>query len=106
VIAYDTDVLVELLKGHPTYAAKARAIPKETQFVPIVVVEEIQRGRLNSIRQAEAGKGGISLVRAYELYEQSLSMDHSSRTSYIQTTSTAISCVTSGRGSLPNSSRS
>ena len=70
MIAYDTDVLVELLKGHPTYAAKARAISKEKQFVPIVVVEEIQRGRLNSIRQAEAGKGGISLVRAYELYEQ------------------------------------
>jgi predicted nucleic acid-binding protein len=68
VIAYDTDVRVELLKGHPTYAAKARAISKEKRFVPIVVVEEIQRGRLNSIRQAETGKGGISLVRAYELY--------------------------------------
>jgi predicted nucleic acid-binding protein len=63
MIAYDTDVLVELLKGHPTYAAKARAIPKEEQFVPIVVVEEIQRGRLNSIRQAEAGKARISLER-------------------------------------------
>jgi tRNA(fMet)-specific endonuclease VapC len=70
MIAYDTDVLVELLKGHPTYAARARAIPKEEQFVPIVVVEEIQRGRLNSIRQAEAGKGRISLERAYALYEQ------------------------------------
>lgn len=70
MIAYDTDVLVELLRGHPTYAAKARAIPKEQQFVPIVVVEEIQRGRLNNIRQAEARKGRISLERAYELYEQ------------------------------------
>jgi predicted nucleic acid-binding protein len=38
--------------------------------VPIVVVKEIQRGRLNSIRQAEAGRGSISLERAYELYEQ------------------------------------
>jgi predicted nucleic acid-binding protein len=70
MIAYDTDVLVELLKGHPAYAAKARAIPGDEQFVPIVVVEEIQRGRLNSIRQAEAGKGPVSLERAYELYEQ------------------------------------
>jgi predicted nucleic acid-binding protein len=70
MIAYDTDVLVELLKGHAGYAAKARAIPKDEQFVPIVVVEELQRGRLNSIRQAEAGKGRISLERAYELYEQ------------------------------------
>ncbi len=74
MIAYDTDVLVELLKGHPTYAAKARAMPKEEQFVPIVVVEEIQRGRLNSIRQAEAGRGSISLERAYELYEQTVTV--------------------------------
>lgn len=74
MIAYDTDVLVELLKGHPTYAAKARAIPKEEQFVPIVVVEEIQRGRLNSIRQAEAGKGRLSLERAYALYEQTFAV--------------------------------
>lgn len=74
MIAYDTDVLVELLKGHPTYAAKARAIPKEQQFVPIVVVEEIQRGRLNSIRQAEAGKGRLSLERAYALYEQTFNV--------------------------------
>jgi ribosomal protein L15E len=49
-------VLVELLKGHPTYAAKARAISKEEQFVPIVVVEEIQRGRLNRIRQAAGSR--------------------------------------------------
>jgi len=49
---------------------RPRAIPKDEQFVPIVVVEEIQRGRLNSIRQAEAGKGRISLERAYELFEQ------------------------------------
>ena len=38
--------------------------------MPIVVVEEIQRGRLNSIRQAEAGKGPTTLERAYALYEQ------------------------------------
>lgn len=72
MICYDTDVLVELLKGHSDFGAKARAIPREEQFVPIVVVEdeEIQRGRLNSIRQAEAGRAQISLERAYELYEQ------------------------------------
>ncbi|MCY2993214.1 MAG: hypothetical protein NTY19_35820 [Planctomycetota bacterium] len=28
MIAYDTDVLVELLKGHPAYAAKARALER------------------------------------------------------------------------------
>jgi tRNA(fMet)-specific endonuclease VapC len=70
MIAYDTDVLVELLKGHPDYAAKARAIPADEQLVPIVVVEEIQRGCLHSIRRAEAGEARISIERAYELYEQ------------------------------------
>ena len=59
MIAYDTDVLVELLKGHPSYAAKARAIPKDEQFVPIVVVEEIQRGRLNEKKPGFSKKPGF-----------------------------------------------
>jgi tRNA(fMet)-specific endonuclease VapC len=37
--------------------------------VPVIVVEEILRGRLNIIRQAEAGRTNISLARAYELFE-------------------------------------
>jgi hypothetical protein len=40
--------------------------------VPVIVIEEIIRGRLNVIRQAEAGKARISLERAYELFEETL----------------------------------
>ena len=39
------------------------------QAVPVIVLEEIMRGRLNIIRQAEAGRASISLARAYELFE-------------------------------------
>lgn len=50
--------------------ARAAAIPLHEQAVPVIVVEEILRGRLNIIRQAEAGRASISLARAYELFEE------------------------------------
>jgi tRNA(fMet)-specific endonuclease VapC len=70
--AFDTDILTELLLGNPAYAERIAAIPVEEQAVPIVVVEEILRGRLNTIRQAEAGKARISIEVAYSLFEQTL----------------------------------
>lgn len=45
-------------------------IPEYEQAVPIIVVEEIIRGRLNIIRQAEANNAKISLERAYNLFEE------------------------------------
>lgn len=42
------------------------------QGVPIVVVEEILRGRLNSVRQAEGGKSKIDPVRAYQLLGETM----------------------------------
>ena len=71
MIAFDTDVLTEVLLGGATYAARAAAIPLHKQAVPVIVIEEIMRGRLNIIRQAEAGRASISLARAYELFEDS-----------------------------------
>lgn len=70
MIAFDTDVLVELLKGNPLFVARASRIPREEQLVPSVVIEEILRGRLNAIRRAESGKVNLSVDRAYELFEQ------------------------------------
>ena len=69
MIAFDTDVLVELLRGNPLYVARASGILREEQFVPSVVVEEILRGRLNAIRRAESGKIKLSIDRAYALFE-------------------------------------
>ena len=73
MIAFDTDVLTEIFLGSPTFAARASALSPLEQAVPVVVVEEIMRGRLNSIRQAEAGKSKISVTRSYELFEQTFS---------------------------------
>jgi len=69
MIAFDTDVLTEILLGNTAYVGRAAAIPLHEQAVPVIVVEEIMRGRLNIIRQAEAGRASISLARAYELFE-------------------------------------
>ena len=69
MIAFDTDVLTEVLLGNPAYVERAAAVPLHEQAVPVIVVEEIMRGRLNIIRQAEARRTTISLARAYELFE-------------------------------------
>lgn len=70
--AFDTDILTELLSGNPAYAERIANIPPPEQSVPIIVIEEIIRGRLNSIRQAESGKARISIEQAYALFERTL----------------------------------
>jgi tRNA(fMet)-specific endonuclease VapC len=72
MIAFDTDVLTEILLGDPTFVARAVTIPSHEQAVPVVVIEEIMRGRLQVIRQAEAGQARVNLPRAYDLFEQTL----------------------------------
>jgi tRNA(fMet)-specific endonuclease VapC len=73
MIAFDTDVLTEILLGNAKYVSQALAIPEIEQAVPIIVIEEIMRGRLNVIRQAEAGKSKISIEYAYELFQETFS---------------------------------
>jgi tRNA(fMet)-specific endonuclease VapC len=70
--AFDTDVVTAVMLGDATCVGRAAAIPGHQQGIPIIVVEEIVRGRLNVIRQAEAGKSRISIDRAYELFEETL----------------------------------
>jgi len=70
MIAFDTDVLTEVLLGNTAYVVRAAAIPLQEQAVPVIVIEEIMRGRLNIIRRTEAGRASISLARAYELFEE------------------------------------
>jgi tRNA(fMet)-specific endonuclease VapC len=70
--AFDTDILTEILAGNPAYAERIARVPVDEQAAPIVAVEEIIRGRLNTIRRAEAGKVRISIERAYMLFEQTL----------------------------------
>ena len=72
MIAFDTDILTEILVGAPEFVARASSIPRHEQAVPIVVIEEIIRGRLQVIRQAEAGTGRVDLDQAYALFEQTI----------------------------------
>lgn len=53
MIAFGTDVLTEILLGAPTFVARPVTIPPHEQAVPVVVIEEIMRGRLQVIRQAD-----------------------------------------------------
>jgi tRNA(fMet)-specific endonuclease VapC len=70
--AFDTDILTEILAGNPAYGERIAKVPLEEQSAPIVAIEEILRGRLNSIRQAEAGKARITIDQAYRLFEETL----------------------------------
>jgi tRNA(fMet)-specific endonuclease VapC len=69
MIAFDADVLSLILAGDAELSQRASGFPPQEQTVPIVVIEEIIRGRLNSIRQAEAGKGSLAVDRAYDFFE-------------------------------------
>jgi tRNA(fMet)-specific endonuclease VapC len=70
--AFDTDILTGLLQGDPSLLLRAATIPSIEQTVPIIVVEEILRGRLETIRRAEAGKSKIPLEQAYLLFREAL----------------------------------
>jgi tRNA(fMet)-specific endonuclease VapC len=72
MVAFDTDVLTEILVGNAVFVERASTIPVHEQAVPVIVIEEIVRGRLDVIRQAEAGRSKISIERAYELFEKTL----------------------------------
>ena len=64
MIAFDTDVLTAILLGNPALVQRAAAFEVREQAVPVIVIEEIMRGRLNVIRQAEAGRANVSIPRA------------------------------------------
>ena len=70
--AFDTNVLTEILMGNDAFVQRAAAIPVNQQALQIVVAEEIIRGRLNVIRQAEAGKSRVTVEKAYRLFEDTL----------------------------------
>jgi tRNA(fMet)-specific endonuclease VapC len=68
--AFDTDVFSEILLGNPAYVSRVNSIPFDQQSIPIIVAEEIVRGRLNIVRQSEAGKSRVGMEQAYAFFEQ------------------------------------
>lgn len=72
MIAFDTDILTGILVGATEFVVRAARIPRYEQAVPVVVIEEIIRGRLQVIRQAEVGTARVDLSRAYALFAQTI----------------------------------
>jgi tRNA(fMet)-specific endonuclease VapC len=70
--AFDADVLTLIGEGDVICVRKASLIAEAEQAVPIIVAEQIIRGRFNTIRQAEAGKSKVSIDIAYALFEGTL----------------------------------
>ena len=70
--ALDTDVLTRFLQGDPLIRQRVATVPPSDRAIPVVVVEEVLRGRFNQIRQAESGKTTMSLEKAYELFQSAL----------------------------------
>jgi tRNA(fMet)-specific endonuclease VapC len=70
--AFDTDILTQILRGNPMYGERVALIPIAEQALPILAAEEVLRGRLNTIRQAEAGKAKVTIEQAYQFFEQTL----------------------------------
>src|SRR5207253_5338782 len=64
--------LTEILTGNPAYAERIENVPLEDQSASVVAIEEILRGRLNVIRQAQAGKARVSIDDAYRFFEETL----------------------------------
>jgi tRNA(fMet)-specific endonuclease VapC len=67
---FDTNILSGLFV--PAVAARVAAVPVAEQYVPIVVAEEALRGQLATVRAAQAGRGKISVEKAYLYLEETL----------------------------------
>jgi tRNA(fMet)-specific endonuclease VapC len=76
MIAFDADVLTQLLHGSPHVIQRAARFPADQQAIPVVVADEILRGRLNTVRQAEAGRARVSISRAYSLLRSTIQHLH------------------------------
>jgi tRNA(fMet)-specific endonuclease VapC len=72
MIAHDADILTLLMRGDPICLQNASLTPADEQSITIVTAEEILRGRLHAIRQAQAGKGTLTVDETYRRFERTL----------------------------------
>lgn len=69
--AIDNDIFTQYVHGNHQIAARILAFPRGELALPVIVVEEILRGRLNKIQQTQARHGG-DLTKANELLARSV----------------------------------
>lgn len=74
MIAFDTDVLSLIHAGNATFVQRADALADRDHAVPVVVLQELIRGRLNAIRLVEAGRAKFDLEWAYRQFEITLAI--------------------------------
>lgn len=74
--AFDSDVYTLLVQGHEPYRVRLNLIPTAEQAIPLVVLEESFRGRLNSIRKAETAKQQHNIVSAYDRLFEAIADAH------------------------------
>jgi len=59
MMAFDTDVLTEILMDNSMFVVRAANIPRHEQAVPVVVIKAILQGRLQVSRHAEAEQAAV-----------------------------------------------
>jgi tRNA(fMet)-specific endonuclease VapC len=69
---FDSDILTDLFGGNAALIQRLNAIDVDKRCIPIVAAAEIVRGWLAAVRQAEAGKGRLTLAFAFGRFQQSL----------------------------------
>lgn len=70
--ALDSDLFTLFLQGHPAIADRVSTISPDELVLPVVVVEEVMRGRLSFIRHAQSMKQAKELMEAYERFIQTV----------------------------------
>ena len=63
---FDTDILSLVFRGNSAYQSRFNAVIAAERYVSVVNCEEVYRGRLNAIRQADARRNLPEFITAYE----------------------------------------
>ena len=74
--AFDSDVYTLITHGHVPYRVRLNQIAIGEQSIPLVVLEEALRGRLNSIRKTETVKEQQKIVAAYDRFFEVIADSH------------------------------
>lgn len=69
---FDTDLLTDYLSGDTSLLLRVAAVPANEHAIAVVTVEEMLRGRLKVIRQAQSGRMNLPLSDAYDLLTRTL----------------------------------
>ena len=72
MVVFDTDALSEILRGAPAMVARADSIPGTEQAITAETAEELMRGRLDKIREAQSRRDAGAIVVAYHWFVETV----------------------------------